>query len=295
MTIKNFSKKTLHSFLSDETYYIPDYQREYSWDEGDQLEDFWQDLQGTIEDQREHFFGQLVVHEEKISNDENKYFIIDGQQRTCTVVIMLAVLRDKFSAFENNNSEAQNKKEDIRIKYLGRWSPTNNELRLHLGENDRSFFRDNIQKAHPAQVDPKSPSQKRIIKAYEFFDSKITELLETETDEDKKVDILLDIYDTLITKFNAMVVITDDINEAFIIFETLNARGKDLETSDLLKNNLFMKAGGNLDAVKKTWMDMIDALANKEDATKFIRYFWNSRNRFARASNLYKVVSESIT
>lgn len=32
-----------------------------------------------------------------------------------------------------------------------------------------------------------------------------------------------------------MFVETDDFNEAFIIFETLNARGKDLETADLLK------------------------------------------------------------
>ena len=32
-----------------------------------------------------------------------------------------------------------------------------------------------------------------------------------------------------------MYIETDEINEDFIIFETLNARGKELETSDLLK------------------------------------------------------------
>ena len=34
-----------------------------------------------------------------------------------------------------------------------------------------------------------------------------------------------------------MTVETDDINEAYIIFESLNARGKALETADLLKKS----------------------------------------------------------
>lgn len=32
------------------------------------------------------------------------------------------------------------------------------------------------------------------------------------------------------------------LEEAFIVFETLNARGKDLETADLLKNYIFSQA-----------------------------------------------------
>lgn len=48
-----------------------------------------------------------------------------------------------------------------------------------------------------------------------------------------------------------MFVETDDFNEAFIIFETLNARGKDLETADLLKNHLFKIANKKVGEVKK--------------------------------------------
>ena len=39
------------------------------------------------------------------------------------------------------------------------------------------------------------------------------------------------------------------LEEAFIIFETLNARGKDLETADLLKKFVFQQ-------VKKMWMTL---------------------------------------
>ena len=47
-----------------------------------------------------------------------------------------------------------------------------------------------------------------------------------------------------------MYVETTDINEAYIIFETLNARGKDLTTSDLLKNHIFQMGGKYLETIQ---------------------------------------------
>lgn len=91
-----------------------------------------------------------------------------------------------------------------------------------------------------------------------------------------------------------MSITTDDINEAFIIFETLNARGKELESSDLLKNYIFMQAGSNIENVKSKWLQMIDTLDKKEDATKLIRYYWNARNDFVREKNLYNTVRDYI-
>ena len=43
MAIKNYAFKSLGSFIQENTYYIPDYQREYSWEES-QVIDFWSDL-----------------------------------------------------------------------------------------------------------------------------------------------------------------------------------------------------------------------------------------------------------
>lgn len=135
MAIKNFGMKSIRSYLSESIYYIPDYQREYSWSES-QLEDFWQDLTNAINANRHHFFGQVVIHD-----DNGKRYIIDGQQRTTTAVIMLAVFRDMFKNYEDENEEAQNCREDIRIKYIGRWTPKKDELQLHLGMSDRDFLK----------------------------------------------------------------------------------------------------------------------------------------------------------
>ena len=288
MAIKNFGMKSIRSYLSESIYYIPDYQREYSWSES-QLEDFWQDLTNAINANRHHFFGQVVIHD-----DNGKRYIIDGQQRTTTAVIMLAVFRDMFKNYEDENEEAQNCREDIRIKYIGRWTPKKDELQLHLGMSDRDFFKDYIQKGRPTTTG-KTSSQKKLCKAYTFFEEKINDCLDNErNDPIKCVEILQQYYNTLINNFDLMVVETDDLSEAFIIFETLNARGKELETADLLKNYVFMKAGSHIDSVKDKWTNMLDTLEKKDEATRFIRYYWNATHAFTREKDLYKAISKTV-
>ena len=94
MGMKNFGLESVETYLQKGIYYVPDYQREYSWKSDAEVDDFWRDLEDVVEDNREsHFFGQVVIHEDK---DKKKY-IIDGQQRTATSVIFLAVLRDWFN------------------------------------------------------------------------------------------------------------------------------------------------------------------------------------------------------
>lgn len=294
MAIKNFRKQSIASYLQENIYQIPEYQREYSWEES-QLSDFWEDLLKIKDEDRHHFFGQIVLNE---NNDGNVY-IIDGQQRTTTAVILLSVFRDIFTTFESDSSDAQNNKEDIRIKYIGRWSPKKDELRLHLGKADRDFFRENIQKGLKKESEKTtklSPSQKNIIFAYDYFYNKLNEVIkENVITVDDKVDVLTKYYETFLQKFDLIVVSTDEVNEAFIIFETLNARGKELETADLLKNYVFMEAGKNLDSVKDNWTKMQENLVKKDDATKFIRCIWNTSHRFTRERDLYREISKEIT
>ena len=279
---------TIHTFLLDKVYHIPNYQREYSWDI-DQLDDFWQDLTNTIEENRKtHFFGQIVIHE---NEEDKKFYLIDGQQRTTTSVIFLAAIRD-FMANYTNNEEADIVREDIRVKYIGRFTSTKNELRLELGESNVEFFKDNIQRKFQP-VKPQTHSQELILNAYYFFQQKLNKLI-SDLDDDSSVSKVKQYYETFINNFNVMKIVTDEINEAFVIFETLNARGKDLETADLLKNYVLMQSGLNVHSVQKSWTHMMDGLAKKEDATKFIRYHWNSNHSFTRERALYKNITLSV-
>ena len=76
MALQNAAKWAMSTFLGN-TYYIPDYQREYSWEE--ELGDFWDDLEMTKNDSDEtiHFFGQIVVHVDK-NNGKNILLMVNN-------------------------------------------------------------------------------------------------------------------------------------------------------------------------------------------------------------------------
>ena len=292
MAIIDFGIKSIGSFLKDKNYFIPSYQREYAWDANDQISDFWQDLESSCkESTKQFFFGQIVVHKDGQNGD--RYFIIDGQQRITTSIIYLAVIRDLFKQYQEDNAEAKYQVNNLTWKYIGQWTPSRDELTLHLGETDFEFFRDNIQLKY-SQKTTSFPSQKRILAAYSQLKSCVENQLEKEESIDDKVNRLVALQNVLLEKFVVMAIVTDDINEAFIIFETLNARGKDLETSDLLKNYIFMKSSSSIEAVKTKWMKMVDTLDKREDTTKLIRYFWNSTHDFVREKALYKTISSDL-
>ena len=58
LSIQNFAFKTVEEYLTAKNYAVPDYQREFSWNKGTEIDDFWTDLKNLIEDSRtEHFLG----------------------------------------------------------------------------------------------------------------------------------------------------------------------------------------------------------------------------------------------
>ncbi|MDV7769733.1 DUF262 domain-containing HNH endonuclease family protein [Enterococcus faecalis] len=295
MSILNYQLVKISSFLSAEIYQIPQYQRGYSWEES-QLEDFWMDLIQLFNGNRqeEHFLGQIVVHNDK---EESKKYIIDGQQRISTSVIFLDVLRTKFDELveETSNEDARNNADDINANYIGRITETKKNQRLLMGDLDQQFFFDNIQKRGPIDYSDKIFDKKdlissnfNIIYASKYFHIKLKDFL-CGYDKKDQIENLEKLYLCFIERFKVMSVETDDINEAYIIFETLNARGKELETADLLKNHVLRTSKHNMDSATKQWNKIIDNL-DGNDLSRFIRYYWNSKNEFIREKDLYKAL-----
>ncbi len=300
MSINNFSFKSIEEYISC-FYWIPDYQREYSWDTDIQVDDFWRDLECLVTEKRDqHFFGQIVVHIDASREEgeiKEKRYIIDGQQRTITTVIFLSVINNLFQEIYDKHEykSARNRCEDIRLKYIGRFSEEENELKLYLGKIDKEYFENNIQVGVPSDnKKERVPSHNRIKSAYWFFDKKLREQINDKDDVVEMYNTLNLYYSSFIKKFKVMYVETTDINEAFIIFETLNDRGKALETADLLKNHVLRIAGNRIDNVKNNWEKLLDTLDNI-DTTKFIRHFWNSQSVFSRERDLYKRIRDNIT
>lgn len=99
----------LSKIFNDRLFRIPDYQRGYAWTEP-QLMDFWNDLL-QIDDKRNHYTGVLTL--ENVPSDtwkkwdedcwiiESKgyepLFVVDGQQRLTTVIILIQVILSTLS------------------------------------------------------------------------------------------------------------------------------------------------------------------------------------------------------
>ena len=292
MALQNCAIESMNTFLNN-NYFIPNYQREYSW-EREELEDFWDDLQATKDNGLEHFFGQIVVHNEE--STKRKY-IIDGQQRTITSTIFMRALQCFYTAiYKATDSErADFKKSDIASIHIGRYlSPSDDKLHLHLGELDNDYFRTTVQLGTPENTAKgKKKSHERLRKAFVFFHDKLNEQIDTVTDVNDQLDILDEYYDTFTNRFSVLYMEATKLDEAFVIFETLNARGKELETADLLKNFIFSQSK-DIALAQKQWNDMISTL-DRADPTKYIRHYWNATQTFTREKDLYRSISKSIS
>ena len=292
MALQNCSIWNMKTYMG-EIYHIPDYQREYSWEE-DELSDFWDDLVATKNDpdKASHFFGQIVVH-----NDQEKKYIIDGQQRTTTAVIFLRALQLFYKDIlnETDNLDADERYSDITSQFIGRCNSKGNKLHLILNALDADYFRTSIQLGTPKRTKEKKKSHERLRKAYVYFTEKIQEQVDSlgSADAEDVIECLDEFYDTFTTRFNVLYMEATKLEEAFVIFETLNARGRDLETSDLLKNYIFSQSK-DIEASQKKWNSMIGAL-DKLDPTKYIRHFWNSRHDFTREKAIYRTISKEIS
>ena len=294
MALQNSAIETMNTFFNN-FYYIPNYQREYSW-ERTELEDFWDDLQMTKDnnDGLDHFFGQIVIHHDE---EANRKYIIDGQQRTITSTIFMRTLQFLYDTIykETSSQRADFKKSEIAFQHIGWYlSSTNDNLHLHLGELDNDYFRTTVQLGSPENTTKaKKKSHERIRKAYIFFFDQLQIQLEQASDVDDKLDVLDEYYDTFTKHFRVLRMEATKLDEAFVIFETLNARGKELETADLLKNFIFSQSK-DITLAQKQWNAMISTL-DRADPTKYIRHYWNATQSFTREKDLYRHISKTIS
>lgn len=101
--IANYVKRTVIEYLNNGPYYIPDYQRDYAWDEKNEIRELWEDITSVYKnDIKEFFMGQVVLHCDK---SLDKQFIIDGQQRTITLTLLCVAFRNTFLCLSNSNSD----------------------------------------------------------------------------------------------------------------------------------------------------------------------------------------------
>ncbi|MGL2493841.1 DUF262 domain-containing protein [Helicobacter pylori] len=192
---------------------IPSYQRGYAWQIG-QLKDFWNDLEHVSKlGDKFHYMHSLTLRELENEFESSAFEIIDGQQRLATSLILLGLLA-KITQHKDPKYYSMNLEPILSYKYYG------------LSE----AFRAITEEEKDLKAFKTSFYAKNLIDAYEFFQEKIS---------DTPVGTLEKMFDALIKKMLFSVVeLNDNRIDPFSSFETINNRGKDLSTLELLKNRL---------------------------------------------------------
>jgi Protein of unknown function (DUF1524) len=121
----------------------------------------------------------------------------------------------------------------------------------------------------------------------------VNELFNNEKNGEKVASFLTKTVGELL-KF-IQITVVDELN-AYTVFETLNSRGVELTSTDLLKNYLFSlvaKSNTDLQAVKQQWKKIIDAIGLK-DFPIFLRYYLNARSSLVTRDQLFKSIKKVV-
>ncbi|MDX1915037.1 MAG: DUF262 domain-containing HNH endonuclease family protein [Methylophilus sp.] len=297
----NTSNKTYRELIGNgHIYSIPSFQRDYSWDE-EQWDDLWQDILEVTSEKNDtaHYMGYLVLQ----SDNSKSFDVIDGQQRLTTLsIVVLSVLKNLSNLVSINEDSANNQQryDEIRRTYIGSLDSVTliSKTKLTLNRNNDNYFQNYIVPLRPLPVRGFKSSEHLLRKSFEWFDRKVQEFLKGVTTN--KGEALAGLVERMAYGlFFTIISVTDELN-AYKVFETLNARGVKLSSTDLLKNYLFSvihrenQDQQELRVLENRWESIVSRLGS-ESFPDFLRAHWVSRFKSVRHAELYKAVRSTIS
>ncbi len=234
--IKNTSNDTFGRLMGNGLHYeVPKYQRDYSWDK-EQWSDLWYDLMQMIDENDSHYMGYLVLQ----TADDKNYQIIDGQQRLTTLCVLILAVVDillKLPCTEKEKEDNKKRAENIRSTYIGNMDmlTLTSVNKLVLNRNNDHFYRTYLSTLQEMPKRGLKASERLLKSAFETFKAYLTASYKTAE------ELVIFVENLVNNIFFTVITVTDELN-AFKVFETLNARGVQLSSSDLLKNYIFSVA-----------------------------------------------------
>lgn len=291
--IQNTSTNNYSSIIgNNKKFRVPKFQRDYSWST-EQWDDLWQDIETMLNDKEDHYMGYLVLQ----TDDDKTYQIIDGQQRFTTVTILILAAIKCIKHFEKIGVDVEDnhqRVENLLQTYIGKIDPVTLEYDnvLVLNRNNDGYFRDYIVKLEDLRVRNLKGTEKLMKQCFEFFEQHLKNKYNSGMEY---AQFIQNVVDNL---YFTQIVVNDEMN-AFRVFETLNARGVQLSSSDLLKNYLFSLVDksnnhpSRIETLEEKWANLTDNIKT-EKLPEFLRYYWNAGHKSIRANALFKTIRKEI-
>lgn len=292
--IQGTSNKTYRQLMGNGLRFeIPKFQRDYSW-EAEHWDDLWQDIRALLADEdNEHYMGYLVLQ----TSNNKEFQIIDGQQRLTTMSLLILSTLKCLKELVDSGIEAENnlkRKDSLLNSYIGYVDPvtliSNNKLKLNRNSDD--YYKQHLVLLKELPLRNTNSSEKHMRECFNWYYDRIKKEFNTG-------ESLAAFIDNIVDKlFFTVIEVTDQLN-AFKVFETLNARGVQLSSADLLKNYLFFVVDetkphiSEIEELENIWSKIVGKLGEQK-FEDYLRYYWNSINKSVGKKNLFKNVKGNI-
>lgn len=241
-----WSIEALFNFI----YYVPVYQRPYSWDR-EQVEVLLDDIieaYKSVDKEEGYYVGNIIIYDkrDKVNGQITRYDIIDGQQRITTFALILLVLYTySLSIGADEYDLSILKIKQVLWKYLDREYKKEFKA-VNLNSIEKKCFSDLFDQCFddPFNVIDfcnnykcSSRFDERIVSNFNI----ILEKIKTDISVDDKNEVL--IFSDYILRNSKFIVIEANCNKnkVFSMFESINSKGKKLEDIDLIKTYIFSK------------------------------------------------------
>ncbi len=238
-----------------EQFVIPTYQRRYCWQDK-QVKELFDDI-NHLEGGDTHLLGSIVCLTGDHGAGINSLELVDGQQRTTTIMLFLDAIEDRLRS-DGNDEDAQTISKMVTSKdYTGTKSK-----KLVLGDLDNRDFMRVVDNVEIEEI-----INNNLLRARKIIGELINKLSNTE-------------FNQLRYKFiNQTYIIRLDVaqaKDAFKLFETINNRGLSLSPTDIIKNFLLGNASiissETLKSVKEDWTKIV-LLLDGIDMDNFFRQY----------------------
>lgn len=299
---QNYPVSTLFGVDSKILYRIPRYQRQYTW-----AKKHWERLlDDLLENKEGYFLGSIIcINQSDDAVGPQPLELVDGQQRMTTITLLIAAIyrclhERRADLDEDQLLDMSNLKRKLVLR------DPEGMVRLTPQVENRNLD-DYLYVLYQCGLIPNAQSppfagNRRVMKAFRYFEYRISEFIES------REGAVGPVFSFLVPRLNQACIVKIEVDnhaDAYTLFESLNNRGEPLTAVDLIKNSLLakleLKHPGKIDEHYTKWTLLISDLGDDyRDQERFFRNYYNAfrwswgSKELANRSNMMRLFQERI-
>ena len=256
----NAAASTAGELFSSNTFTVPQFQREYSWQD-DEVEEFWTDLSGNVTS-ASYFLGLVIL-----TASGDRKVVVDGQQRIVTLTLLANALYHE--AIKRGRTALADRIQSDFMRSIN-YETDETDPRITLSDpTDNSTIQHILDKGEvPPLSDRTDTVSARLAASYKQLQQKLRESLQPDA-----FRLLGTWADFITNRLYFAVFVHPDASSAYQVYEVINTRGRELTTADLLKNYLLSQTAQRYkEATYRRWRQLSENFAPEGSTNTFVQY-----------------------